>query len=89
MIANDSVAQYVTTKGCHEEGLGRWSWMILAGSTVATRIITVYIPCITRKRTVTSTNAQQRRYWRLQDTTTYPRKILRADLIRKMNENRH
>ena len=25
MIANDSIAQYVTTKGSDEEGLGRWS----------------------------------------------------------------
>ena len=65
IIENDSIAQYVTTKGSDKEGLGIWSWMRLSGSTVATRIIIAYIPCVTRTRAVTATIAQHRRYWRL------------------------
>ena len=63
--------------------------MILPGSTVATRIMTAYIPCVTRKRAVTATIAQQRRYWRLQGNRNCPRKILCTDLIHKMKEWRN
>ena len=27
MVANEEVAQYITTQDSDEEGLGRWSWM--------------------------------------------------------------
>ena len=50
MIANEEVAQYITTQGTDEEGLGRWSWIRLEGAGAATRIITAYIPCTTRKK---------------------------------------
>ena len=84
MVANEEVSQYVTSQGSDEEGLGRWSWMRLAGSGAATRIITAYIPCVTRKKAITATIAQQKRYWRLQGEYQCPRKLLRRDLVKKM-----
>ena len=39
MIANEEVAQYITTQGSDEERLGRWSWMRLSGDGAATTII--------------------------------------------------
>ena len=58
--------------------------MRLAGSGAATRIITAYIPCVTRKKAITATIAQQKRYWRLQGEYQCPRKLLRRDLVAKM-----
>ena len=84
MIANEEVTQYITTQGSDEEGLGRWSWMRIAGDGAATRIITAYIPCTTRKRAISATIAQQKRYWRLQGEHQCPRKLLRRDLVAKM-----
>ena len=86
MIANEEVAQYATTQGADEEDFGRWSWMRLAGAEAATRIITAYIPCTTRKKAISATIAQQKRYWRLQGEYQCSRKLLRRDLIAKMLE---
>ena len=57
MVANEEVTQYITFQGAGEEGLGRWSWMRLAGSEAATRIITAYVPCVTRNKAITATIA--------------------------------
>ena len=84
MVANEEVSQYITSQGSDEEGLGRWSWMRLAGIGAVTRIITAYIPCVTRKKSITATIAQQKRYRRLQGEYQCPRKKLRRDLVAKM-----
>ena len=84
MIANEEVAQYVTTQGSDEEGLIRWNWMRIAGDGAATRIIIAYIPCATRKRAISATIAQQKQYWRLQGDHQCPPKLLRRDIVAKM-----
>jgi len=86
MIANEEVAQFITTQGADDEGLGRWIWMRLTGNGAATRIITAYTPYTTRKTAISATIAQQRRYWRLQSEYQCSRKLLRRDLIAKMLE---
>ena len=83
MIANEEVAKYSTTQSSDEEGLGRWSWMRLAGEGAATRIITAYIPCATREKAISATVAEQKRYWRLQGEYQCPRKVLMRDLVAK------
>ena len=59
------MGMHVTTQGSDEEGLGRWSWVKLQGNENKTRIITAYMPCVTRKEAVYATMAQQKRYWKL------------------------
>ena len=54
MIANEEVAQYITTQSSDKKGLGRWSWIRIAGYEAATRIITAYISCTTRKRSISA-----------------------------------
>jgi len=86
LIANENVALYVKTHGSDKEGLGRWSWMHIAGNTSPPFIITAYTPCATRNRAISTTITQQKRYWRLQGDLQCPRKILRRDLITQMKQ---
>ena len=58
--------------------------MRLAGDGAATRIITAYILCNTRKRAISATIAEQKRYWRLQGEHQCPRKLLWRDIVAKM-----
>ena len=86
MIADEEVAQHVTTQGSDEEDLGTWIWMRLSGTGAATRIITACIPYTTRKKAITTTITQQRRHKRLQAKYQCPRKLLRRDLIEYLLE---
>lgn len=84
ITVNELIGTFVTTQGSDEEGLGRWSWIKLQGNNISTRIISAYMPCVTRKEAVHATMAQQRRYWRLQGNRECPRKIWRKDLIKAL-----
>ena len=61
MVANEEVSLYITSQGSDEEGLGRRSWMRLAGGGAEPRITTTYIQCVTRKKAITATIDQQKR----------------------------
>ena len=58
IIANELVSSYVTEQGADPEGLGRWSWIKLAGHQNTTRVVVVYMPCQTRKQATHATMAQ-------------------------------
>ena len=62
MIENEEVLQYVTTQEEDKEGLGRWSWMRLAGAVEYTRIIIAHMPCAMQTKAITNEIAQQKRY---------------------------
>ena len=55
---------YIQKVGKDEEGLGRWSWILLGGSDGhMTRLITVYNPCKSGKANSGTLYQQQRRYF--------------------------
>ena len=81
IASTPTAGQYIREMGNDSTGLGRWSWMRVEGRTIATRIICAYQPCITRKRSMSSTIAQQRRYWQLHGIRVCPRVKFREDLF--------
>ena len=89
ITAMEEVSTYVSEVGIDNEGLGRWTWMKLAGATRTTRVIFAYQPCKTRKQATQATYAQQRRYWRLQGEHSCPRKLFREQLTTLLTEWRH
>jgi len=77
---------YVQKTGKDDEGLGRWSWLLLSGSNGhKTRIITAYNPCKNTSVNSGTTYQQQRRYFiTKKKDLTCPRKIFQRDLIRQL-----
>ena len=73
---------YIRKVGKDEEGLGRWSWILLGGSDGhMTRLITAYNPCKSGKANSGTSYQQQRRYFimKKQDLTC-PRTLFRRHL---------
>ena len=89
ITANELTGSYVVEQGADDEGLGRWSWMKLAGKGVTTRIVVAYFPCNTRKQAINATMAQHRRYWRLQGNRICPRRLMREALVHQLKEWRN
>ena len=79
-------SQSIRDMGVDHTGLGRWSWMRFEGRIVTTRVVIAYQPCVTRKHAITSTMAQQKRYWRLRGTHECPRVKFREDLIHHLKQ---
>ena len=86
IASTPTASQFVRDTGTDSTGLGRWSWMKVEGRTSATRIICAYQPCITRKRSMSSTIAQQRRYWLLHGLRVCPRVKFREDLFNLLKQ---
>ena len=84
MSATEFNQGLIETSGCDETGLGRWCWMKFKGTTASTRVVMAYGACVTRKQAQNATIAQQRRYWRLQNNNTCPRKLFREQLISQL-----
>ena len=79
---------YRTTKsGTDTIGLGRWSWIQVAGKNgLRTRIITAYRPCrVTGSKGLTTTWDQQVRYFRKHNNSYDPRKNFDIDLFTIIN----
>jgi hypothetical protein len=73
---------YIRKMGKDEEGLGRWSWILLGGSDGhMTRLITAYNPCKSGKTNSGTSYQQQRRHFivRKKDLTC-PRTLFRRHL---------
>jgi hypothetical protein len=70
---------YIRKVGKDEEGLGRWSWILLGGSDGhMTRLITAYNPCKSGKANSGTLYQQQRRHFILQkQDLTCPRTLFR------------
>ena len=76
------VTGYIQKMGKDEEGLGRWSWILLGGSDGhMTRLITAYNPCKSGKANSGTSYQQQRRHFivRRKDITC-PRTLFRQHL---------
>ena len=73
---------YIRKVGKDEEGLGRWSWILLGGSDGhMTRLITAYNPCKSGKANSGTSYQQQRRHFILQkQDLTCPRTLFRRHL---------
>ena len=84
MSASEFSQGLIDTSGCDETGLGRWCWMTFKGATATTRLVMAYAACTTRKQAQNATIAQQRRYWRLRNNSTCPRKLFRTQLISQL-----
>ena len=79
---------YRTTKsGSDTIGLGRWSWIQVAGKNgLRTRIITAYRPCrVTGSKGLTTTWDQQERYFRKHNNSYGSRKNFDIDLFTIIN----
>ena len=74
--------QYVKEIGKDPSNLGRWSWLKIKGNIeISTIVVLAYIPCKSRKKSMLSTYAQQKRYWSLQGVDTCPKVKAREDLL--------
>jgi len=79
------LTEYLDMPGSEKDhtGLGRWTTMLLKGSTgIQTRIICGYNPCRSNRQNNSTSYSQQRRYqiWHQQDHITCPRVKFREDL---------
>ena len=63
MIAFDQFAFRVASSGSDRFGLGRWTWQLIRGKAMNTRIITTYRPCKSNRDDSNTAYAQQRRYF--------------------------
>ena len=83
IIAFDHFAGLVHSTGVDTSGLGRWSWTLIKGKhNHATRIISAYNPCTSKKTSLSSVGAQHRRYHRQRGRNKCPRALFRIDLIK-------
>ncbi len=63
-ICFGDLVRHIKKKGRDEDGLGRWSWILLGGTNgYQTRIITAYNPCKNMIVNLETTYQQQRRYF--------------------------
>ncbi len=80
--------EYIKKVGRDKAGLGRWSWILMGGTTGHnTRIITAYKPCKNKNVDSGTSYQQQRRYFitRKKDLTC-PLVLFRRDLIKQLKE---
>ena len=63
MIPFDQFAYRVASSGSDRFGLGRWTWQLIRGKTINTRVITAYRPCLSNRDDSNTAYAQQKRYF--------------------------
>ena len=85
----EKYGEYVKEMGKDPSSLGRWSWIKVKGNNdITTIIISAYLPCRSRKTSMLSTYAQQKRYWAIQGIDTCPRAKAREDLIEFVSDKK-
>lgn len=83
VIAYDTLANMTRSSGADEDGLGRWSWLLLEGyNDRKVRVVSAYNPCRTRSTQFATVYSQQRRYFLSKHMDVCPRQQFRLDLCR-------